>query len=194
MVQIRLRVMIALCVGLGIPAMLAAQQQSTTHPDRTISASPGSNDYGIGVDETDKKFMHEAAIGDAAEIELGQMAQQQASDPQVKSFGRRMVKDHSQADDLLKNVAASQHVSLPTDLDPKHNDVKQSLSKLSGPAFDRAYMQMMVIEHTQDVSKFRQEASQAHDPAVKNFAAQSVPILESHLNEAKQIAAKLKSQ
>jgi putative membrane protein len=167
-----------------------AQQRQPEYgkqPERTITASPSNNNPVKGVDETDRNFMHQASIGNEAEIQLGQMAQQKASSAAVKSFGQRMIKDHSDADDKLKSIAQSQHISLPTELDPPHKDQSQALSRLSGAQFDRAYMDLMVKEHTQDVNKFQQEAANAHDPTVKQFAVATLPVLQSHLQEAKQI-------
>lgn len=144
-------------------------------------------------DETDKAFIKQAAIGDAAEIQLGQMAQEKATNPKVKQFGARMIKDHSQADDQLKGIAQSRHVSLPTELDAPHKAAKSQLEKQTGAQFDQAYMRLMVQDHTKTVNKFKREAGTSHDPTVKNFAQQSLPVLESHLQEARQIQAQLKS-
>ncbi len=163
-------------------------------PDRTITANAADNNPTKAVDETDRKFMKEAALGDEAEIQLGQLAQQKASNPAVKSFGQRMIKDHSDAADKLKNVAQSQHISLPVELDPEHKDKVEALSRLSGSQFDQAYMQLMVQEHTKDVNEFKNEAGNAHDDSVKQFATATLPVLESHLNEAKQILEQLGSK
>ena len=65
------------------------------------------------------------------------------------------------------------------------------LSRLSGSQFDQAYMQLMVEEHTKDVNKFKEEAANAHDDTVKQFAAATLPVLESHLNQAQQIERQL---
>ncbi len=163
------------------------QPEYGKRPERTITANPSSNDVVKGVDETDKNFMKEAALGNEAEIQLGQLAQAKASSPAVKSFAARMIQDHSSADDKLKNIAQSQHISLPTALDPRHKNQAEALSRLSGSQFDKAYMQAMVKEHTEDVSKFQKESAEAHDDTVKQFAAGTLPVLQSHLNEAKQI-------
>src|SRR5579872_2657875 len=61
----------------------------------------------------DQKFIKEAAQGGMAEVELGQLAIQNASSEQVKKFGQRMVTDHSKANDQLKELAASKGVTLP---------------------------------------------------------------------------------
>lgn len=173
----------------ALPSAFGQQQQPEygKQPERTITANPSNNNPVKGVDETDVNFMRNAAIGDEAEIQLGQMAQEKAASPAVKSFGQRMMKDHSDADDKLKSIAESQHISLPVELDQQHQDQSQALSRLSGSQFDRAYMQLMVKEHTQDVSKFQEEASNAHDPTVKQFATATLPVLQSHLQEAQQI-------
>lgn len=163
-------------------------------PDRTITAHPSANNPTKGVDETDQKFMKEAAIGDEAEIQLGQMAQEKGSSAAVKSFGQRMMKDHSDASDKLKNIAQSQHISLPVELDPEHKEAAARLSRLSGPQFDQAYMLLMVQEHTKDVNKFQQEAANAHDETVKQFATATLPVLQSHLNEAQQIQQQLNAK
>src|ERR1700757_2989957 len=91
------------------------QQQPMT-PDKTVSGmnpnaeKPSSNNSTNRPDDADKAFLKKAAIGDTAEMQLGQMAEQKSSNPKVKAFGQRMVKDHSQNDDLLTNVAQEQHI------------------------------------------------------------------------------------
>ena len=168
-------------------------QEDKTKPDRTITANPEGDHPVKGVGQADKKFIKEAAIGDMGEVELGQLAQQKAKDPDVKGFGERMVKDHSQNDDQLKNLAQTQDVSLPATLSQKLQSEKSQLSKLSGAKFDQAYMVFMVSEHTKDVNKFKKEAQDAHDPAVKQYAQASLPVLESHLKQAQQVEKKVRN-
>lgn len=143
------------------------------------------------LDESEKKFLKDASIGNMAEVELGKLAQQKAKADQVKQFGQMMVHDHSSAEDQLKSLAASQQVSLPTQLDAKHKNAKASISKLTGQEFDRAYMTLMVQEHTEDVKKFERQASTAHNQSVKQFATTTVPTLKDHLKEAKDLSKKI---
>jgi len=67
----------------------------------------------------------------------------------------------------------------------------KKLSALSGAAFDRAYMRGMVTDHTKDVSEFSRESASAKDPAIKDFASQTLSTLKDHLKEAKRIAPKV---
>ena len=136
----------------------------------------------------DTRFIKKAAQGGMAEVELGQLAQQKASSEEVKKFGERMVTDHSKANDQLKQVAAEEHVDLPQQLNAKDKATKARLEKLSGQEFDQAYMKDMVKDHKTDVGEFEHESKAAKDPAVKNFASQTLPVLQSHLREAEKIA------
>ena len=65
------------------------------------------------------------------------------------------------------------------------------LGKLSGPEFDRAYMQAMVTDHNHDVSAFQKYSRSGSDPEVKAWAAKTLPTLEEHQQMAKQAAAKV---
>ena len=139
-----------------------------------------------GVPTSDRKFMDKAAQGGMAEVELGQLAEQNAQNPDVKAFAQRMVTDHSKANDQLKQLAAQQGVSLPTSLDAKDQATKARLEKLHGDAFDKAYMHDMVMDHKKDVAEFKREASAAKTPALRDWARQTEPTLESHLRKPRR--------
>ena len=132
----------------------------------------------------DSTFIKQAAEANLAEIELGKLAQQQTADAAVKTYGQRMIDDHMRAQDTLKPVAQKEHIPLPTTLNRSDESLKLRLSKLSGPAFDRAYMTAMLKDHRMDVSEFRVESKSAKDSEVKAFAAKTLPTLEAHLKLA----------
>jgi putative membrane protein len=141
----------------------------------------------------DRQFIKEAADGGMAEVELGQLAADKASRPEVKAFAERMVKDHSQANDQLKQIAAQKGVTLPSSPSAKHEAMKDKLSKLSGDAFDQAYMSSMLKDHQKDVAAFQKESTSGQDPDVKQFAAQTLPTLKDHLKQAESVSPKLTS-
>src|SRR5690349_21461378 len=117
----------------------------------------------------EQSFLNEAARGGMMEVELGQVATQNASNDRVKEFGQRMVEDHGKANDDLKSLAERQNVTLPTSVGKDEQKQIDRLSKLHGAAFDKAYMQAMVQDHEKDVAKFRQESKSARDADVKDF-------------------------
>jgi putative membrane protein len=135
----------------------------------------------------DKKFLKDAAIGGMTEVELGKLAQQKASSDAVKQFGQKMVDDHTKANDQLKELASKENIPVPDALDSKHESRINKLAKLSGPDFDKAYIKDQVKDHQQDVSEFKTEADSGTDPNIKQFASNTLPTLEQHLNMAKEL-------
>ena len=152
----------------------------------SLGAAAQASSSGSQLSASDKAFMDKAAQGGMAEIELGQLATQKGRSEQVKQFGQKMVDDHTKANDQLKQVASQVGVTLPTGLDAKDEATKDKLSKLSGTQFDKAYMKDMVNDHKVDVAEFQKEAQNGKDPAVKNFAQQTLPVLQEHLQMAQQ--------
>jgi putative membrane protein len=175
--------------------------QSPSSPQSSPSsrqASPDTNGpagptQGNGTDTMttkvdDKKFVKDAALGGMAEVELGKLATQKAASDAVKQFGQKMVDDHTKANDQLKQVASKENITIPDSLDSKHQSRIEKLSKLSGPDFDKAYIKDQVKHHKQDVSEFKSEADKGSDPNIKQFASNTLPILEQHLTMAKDLS------
>jgi putative membrane protein len=163
-----------------------SDSSSNSHSGSSMSSSSTKSNLSL----SDKKFVRDAAQGGMAEVELGKLATEKASSDDVKKFGQRMVDDHTKAADQLKQVASSEGIQLPQGLSAKDKMTEERLSKLSGEQFDKAYMADMVKDHTQDVTEFQHESHSGKDAAVKNFASQTLPTLEDHLKQAKEIAPK----
>ena len=133
----------------------------------------------------DEAWVMKIAKGGMAEVELGKLAAEKASSDAVKRFGQRMVDDHSKANDELKALAQNKKITLPTEIGPEEKALRDRLVKLSGPAFDQAYMKAMLNDHLKDVGEFRTESRSGKDPDVKAWAARTLPTLEEHLKMAR---------
>lgn len=172
-----LKALIVLSLSAVFAVPFAAAQQ-------LISTSGKSS---AGVAAADTTFLKKALSGGIAEVEFGRLAVAKAARPDVRQFGQRMIDDHGKSNDQLKQVAASEHVSLPLVLNPKDRATKATLENLSGADFDRVYMEEMVRDHKKDVSEYERQSRSAFDPAVKNFAAQTLPTLREHLRQAQRV-------
>jgi len=177
--------------GLGV-----AQDNSSANGNQSQASGKSSQqaENGSKLSAKDKLFMKKAAEGGLEEVELGQMVQQKAKSQDVKDFAKRMVDDHTKANDELKSLAEKEGYTLPTTMSPNGKSLKAKLEKLSGEQLDRSYMTHMVADHTKDVAEFRAESKTGNDPDVKSWAGQTLSTLESHLQEAKQVAAKEKKE
>jgi putative membrane protein len=125
----------------------------------------------------------------AREVELGRLAEERATSPQVKEFARTMVADHSQAAEELRAIARSENIELDLDQDSVR-DERERLAKLSGAEFDREYMEKMVDDHEKAVNDLERHVDSDH-PQLRQFASSKLPVVRQHLNQAKQIHEQL---
>jgi putative membrane protein len=138
-------------------------------------------------------FAREAALGNMAEVRLGKVAQANAASDEVKQFASRMIADHSKADEQLHAVTTKKQIALPTDLDGVHRALFDKLSGMKATAFDIAYMDAMLDDHTKTVAMFKEEAAHGKDAELKAYAASALPTLEAHLKMAKQVDDSVKA-
>jgi len=177
------------------PALAGARQSGAAQTPPAGSAAPkpaaGAQPGTAKAASPDEAFAKEAAIGGMAEVELGNLAKEKAASSDVKQFGERMVTDHSKANDELKQWAQQKNVTLPAELDAKHKALRDKLAKLSGDAFDKAYMREMVTDHQHDVAAFRRESTSGKDPDLKAWAGKTLPTLQDHMKLAQATATKV---
>lgn len=132
------------------------------------------------------EFMVKAASGGLMEVELGKMAQQKASNPDVKAFGTQMVQDHGKANEELKTLAAAKNITIPPTPGEDHQKHIDELGKLTGAEFDKQYMDMMVKDHQEDIELFENTTNEETDAEVKAFAQKTLPTLKMHLEMAQK--------
>ena len=136
----------------------------------------------------DAQFVTRAAQGNMAEVNLGKLAAEKSQNDDVKKFGQMMVDDHSKAEQDLEGVASKNSWTVPKDVSAQQKAEQRRLEKLSGSAFDRAYVRMMIKDHTTDVAEFKNEAaSTSANPDLKDFATRAYPTLDNHLTRIKAI-------
>ncbi|TFB30064.1 DUF4142 domain-containing protein [Pedobacter alluvionis] len=136
---------------------------------------------GIAVEEADAKFTTQAAVGGIAEVELGKLALEKSSNPQVKEFATMMVKDHGMANTELTAIAKQKNITLPSTVDDEHKKKMDDLSKKTGADFDKAYVSAMVDGHKSTLKLMEDESKDGKDADLKSFATKTAPIVQSHL-------------
>jgi len=185
--------MAAILAGLLAVAPMAFAQSGGTSGSmsKTTTTKTMTTTTTSKLSASDTKFIKEAAVGGMEEVTLGQLAAQKATDPDVKNFGQKMVDDHSKANDQLKQLASQKGVTVASTLPPSKQKDVDKLNKLSGAAFDKTYVSMMVQDHKKDVAEFQKESKHAKDTDVKGFAANTLPTLQDHLKMIQDISAKM---
>lgn len=210
-----------LCMGvvaLAAAATLACsdgtrdQSNAAANPNANPNpaATPANPPVGTSGDADVHDFVAKAANVNMAEIQLGRLAEQKAQSPQVKDFASQMVQDHTKANTELEQVARAQNIPLPTELDQDHQDLLQKLQGLTGAEFDREYMSAMVDGHQDAVDLLKDHAEDLTDNPqgapvgttgaatakvqVDQWAANTLPGVQSHLDMAKRIQDQLQNQ
>jgi putative membrane protein len=171
---------LAIMLLFSAPALAQQQmggpQHNATRPNTTQPNTTQQRE----LSQKDLDFIKNAAMGGMTEVELGKIAEQKAHSPDVKSFGARMVHDHSRANEQLATIAKKRGAAVPQQLDTEHTQMRERLTKMQGEAFDRSYIRMMVVDHDKDIKAFRQEAQLGHDRELKRFARETLAMVEQH--------------
>jgi putative membrane protein len=171
----------------------SSNQNAKTKTSNTNNANASGEQTAAGaMSAREQKFLTDAAMGGLMEVELGHWAAQKGTSEEVKQFGRRMVDDHSRANTELTQLASSKGVTLPTQLDEKHQKEVSKISRLTGADFDRAYSKMMLKDHEHDVSDFEKQSTSGEDADVKAFASKTLPTLQEHLQMARALPGNAK--
>lgn len=176
---------------LGTDTPAAASGALVPSPSRMSAMPAPSGAPNSGVPDADFAFLNEAVRRGLAEVALGGLAEEKASDERVKKFGEKMVSEHHDANEELMRIATAKGIDLPTELDKTDQNAVDQLDELSGANFDVAYMSRMVSDHRIDVAKFQKEASTGEDPDIKAAAQAILPVLQEHLKMAESILASI---
>jgi len=133
----------------------------------------------------DVKFINDAAEGGLMEVRMGELAQQKGQSPDVKSFGQRLVTDHTKANEELKQLASGKGVTVPSQLDDKHQKMLDKLSNASD--FDKTFKDMAIKDHKKDIKEFEKASKKCDDADLKAWIAKTLPTLQDHLSMAEQL-------
>ena len=186
-------------LALGVAATLAlgltaAQAQSTqsqmnnnsmSKPSASMNGSSGMNQK---ANKADQKFLMEGMQGDMAEVQLGKLAQQKGQSEDVKQFGQMLEQDHSQHLQQAQQEAQQLGITPPQQVNAKQKATYERMSKLSGAQFDKQLTKHAVADHKKDVAEYQKEAKSKGPLA--QFAQQTVPTLQKHLQTAQSIENK----
>ena len=135
-----------------------------------------------------QEFADSVAQSDGYELAAARTALAQSRHPQVRAFAGRMIADHERmAQDLGEAARAS-------GLEPPRPHVGgdqmrflASLQSLRGDEFDREYGRQQMLAHVSALTTMRGYARKGSDANLRRLAAASTPILERHLQAAREL-------
>lgn len=164
--------------------------ESTTDSSTSTSTSMDANattTNNVVTDEKSAEFFKKVTNSGMAEIQLAKLAQQKATIDAVKNFAAMLERDHTAVNQQIKNLADQRTVAVPTTISDDKQKMYTDMEKMTGKAFDKDYISMMIKAHNDGISLFEDTRSNASDVDVKNFADKTLPALKMHLDSAKAI-------
>lgn len=134
--------------------------------------------------EEDAEFLVDAAEMNLEEIQLGQLAQRNGMNEEVKTLGKMMETEHTKTLDELKALAAKKQVTIPTTLTDDGMSANKKLMDMKASNFDKEYSDKMVNAHKEAISKFEKASTDAKDADIRNWATATLPGLRKHLDHS----------
>jgi putative membrane protein len=137
---------------------------------------------------SDRAFVSSMLDSDAAEVQLGQLAQQKSQSADIKQLGQKMQENRNLLDQQLKPLAQKLEVTASGKPSKKTRQLVAKLETLSGAEFDQEYIRAVVKDNQQAVKDLQNEAQTSQDPNLQLAAKQDAGVLAQHLQTVEQIA------
>lgn len=134
----------------------------------------------------ERRWITKTADAGTTEVELAELATEQATNPDVKKYAQMLVDAHTKVNDELKGIATAKGVTLETD-DLGSDRAYKRLSKKTDMEFDREFVEHMIDSHEDSIKRFEKASADAKDADLRAFAAKHVDHLREHLAKAETL-------
>ena len=135
-------------------------------------------------DEKNAQFLVNAAEVSIEEIQLGQLAQQKSTKPDIQALGEMMVTGHKKSLAEVTALAKKKGISIPVSATDDAKAAYDKLNNKSGSYFDKDYSDKMVKGHKETIEKFEKYIKDSNDPEIKAWAEKTLVDLKMHLDHS----------
>jgi len=197
MEEISMRTNLALLLTLALALAVGCNQNRAGNTSPSSGSNPSADNTATTdnsaatqsgtsakLSDSEKQLLQKIADANKAEIEMGQLAQSNASSPKVKDFGQKLVADHTQNNQQLQQIAQQKGVQLQDQEKPPEQSMKSKMENMKGAQFDKAFLQHERDDHAKLLKELQQQQDQVQDPDVKNFISQTITAVQQHLDAA----------
>lgn len=159
-----------------------------TTPSGGATSTPETNNSRSSLSTADRDFITKAAQSDNTEIQTSKLALKRSQNQQVRNFAQRMIQDHTNSTNQLKQIVQPKGIKLPSGVGPNKTLVTK-LTNLTGKNFDRAYMQAQVEAHTKTLNDYQSYLKQGQNAELQAFATKIEPVVQQHLQMAQNMGS-----
>ncbi|WP_217430898.1 DUF4142 domain-containing protein [Sphingomonas bacterium] len=139
-----------------------------------------------------RDYVQAAGQSDAFEMLEADTALTGSGAPQVRGYAERMIRDHAKTGQALRKATDRSGLTPPPmGIGEDQARLLGALQSLKQPEFDRTYWRHQMLGHRSALTAARDYAASGDDPAVRQVAAASVPVILAHLATAQKVLASL---
>jgi putative membrane protein len=162
----------ALCAGMLLSGAVALVPSSPARAEQTQYAN------------SDREFLEHALATNELELQLGRLATERAASPEVKAMGQKMVQKHTELGQQLAELARQSGGSANPALSSDQRATVDRVASQSGAAFDSVFKQTVDAEHRKELAMYRDEASRATSPKLRDLAERRVAKLQETITQS----------
>src|SRR4029077_17698963 len=147
------------------------------------AAAPAPADTADVLSSGDYNFVAQANLRAPFQIDSGRIAEQKGVPPAIRDYAHLMVVSHVPVVDALNKVLQRKGLTAPPNplLHGAYDAMLNSLKAEQGRAFGRDYVDGQVQYQEGNAALFRHEIENGTDSDFKEFARQTLPKIEDHL-------------
>lgn len=171
-------------LGLALAFLSAAAGFGIANAQSAASERPGS------LNAIDFNFVGQANLGAPFQVDSGRIAEAKGTSPAIRSYANLMVSSHIPVADALNAILRRKNITpANTLLRGAYDAMLFTLEADHGAAFDRNYVNGQVEYQKANAALFQQEIQNGNDPDLRQFARETLPKIEDHLQRALKLAA-----
>ena len=160
---------------------------------QSCESNKRANNYNnkVLVDDGGMLFFKNGTEASLATVKASGLAISNSKNQKVIQFAKTMIDDHTLLADNFRKLEIDNFVTSNDTINAGHQQVIAALEQKKAADFDKAYMEMLINQHEQEITLFK-SASLNKNPNVSDFASKNMASLQAHLDSAKVIMLVLK--
>lgn len=132
------------------------------------------------ISREDKEFLKNAGELGVTEVQLGTLAVEKATSPELKALGARLVADHTKSNQELVAIAKAKGVEMTLEPTVAQKKMIAEFKAKSGAEFDKELMEHVRKDHEKGIHTFADAAADSKDADIKAFAAKNIAVMKEH--------------
>jgi putative membrane protein len=166
-------------------ALAASALALAVIPTTTGASAQGMADM---TPEQRRPYVKMAAASDLFEIQSSQIALMKSRRAETRAFAQMLNRHHRQTTRQLTRAALASGVRMPAPtLMPMQIQMLRELRRTNARNFDQVFFRQQVTAHEMALNLHQNYATSGDTPALKRTAQAAVPIIQQHLDKARQM-------